>query len=305
MLNTVPLFTPIKTEREWSSLPALYLSPLLCGKEVAVFDPREVDALGNQGCKRENNDTSWALTAWKIATYILSAGILPLLAIVFNLVIRLSTKYYYIQNSVHQESQTFSPEKQAALDLVKELGENLRSLSPEFKADEDVVLAAINNSRLAFQHADPILRNTKHIVLAAVNVWGWSLKDAGPDMIKDEDIVLAAVTNWGPALKHADPILQNTKYIVLAAVNSPGNALECAGPAMKRDEGIVLASIKIFAPSIQYADPSVLKNEAIRNVLIAQIQQGELALENLLYWFGEEFEGNEEIRIVAGANEAI
>ncbi|HEX2583401.1 MAG TPA: hypothetical protein VHL30_04720 [Chlamydiales bacterium] len=93
MVQPVPIFTPVETENTLSRLPALYLSPLFCNREVAVFNRTYLN--GNQICDRKNYNTTFTATALKIATYILSAGILPLLAIVLNLAIRATTDYNY------------------------------------------------------------------------------------------------------------------------------------------------------------------------------------------------------------------
>ncbi len=93
MIHPVSTFTPIQTESKFSMLPALYLSPLTCNREIAIF--KSIDAEGNQICTRATNNTTFTATALKIATYILSVGILPLLAFVLNLAIRCGSNYQY------------------------------------------------------------------------------------------------------------------------------------------------------------------------------------------------------------------
>ena len=92
----VPTFTPVGDELSLSNAAALYLTPFLCTKEVAVITPGAIDAQGNQDCTRKEFKTNMLATVFKVASYILTVGILPLLAVLLNVLIRCKTKYQYV-----------------------------------------------------------------------------------------------------------------------------------------------------------------------------------------------------------------
>ena len=94
----VPTFTPVETENQFtlSSLPARYLGPLLCNQEIAVITSEVIDAEGYQNCRPKEMETSMVWTVLKVVSYFLSAGILPLLACMLNILIRCGTKYQFV-----------------------------------------------------------------------------------------------------------------------------------------------------------------------------------------------------------------
>jgi hypothetical protein len=95
----VPLFTPVvenENEAFLSSLPAIYLSPLFCNNDIAVIVPEAIDVAQNQDCNRRPLEATVTGTILKIISYF--TIILPLLAILLNLIIRCNTRYQYAAN---------------------------------------------------------------------------------------------------------------------------------------------------------------------------------------------------------------
>ena len=86
------------------------------------------------------------------------------------------------------------------------------------RADQGVVLAAVQNNGWALQHANPDLRNNLEVVLVAVQKDGMALECASPELRADREVVMAAVQNNGLALQHASEELRRNERVVLEAV---------------------------------------------------------------------------------------
>jgi len=98
-LIQVSTFTPVQG-RSLAYFPALYLTPIFGGREIAVLtNPVQLAADGSEGCTPSENKSSCLSTAFKIFTYILSLGIFPLLAILINLTVRACSKFHYIEEA--------------------------------------------------------------------------------------------------------------------------------------------------------------------------------------------------------------
>ena len=96
-LIKVSTFTPVESGNPLTHFPASYLAPLFGGREIAVLtNPVQINRDGSQGCTARPYEASCLSTALKIFTYIASAGILPLLALLVTLVIRACNDYHYI-----------------------------------------------------------------------------------------------------------------------------------------------------------------------------------------------------------------
>ena len=172
MANSVPTLTPVETHLKLSMFPALYLSPIthLFGgeKEIAVLDNARSEVEENQICNRIHHPTTFKATALKIATYILSAGILPLLALVLNYVIRSGTNYVYVDQvgqgnvlpgpGIHSLVRNGNPpgllnQGQQSFELIvqqyanwklTELYECLQALGPDDNLNKNAIEQAIN-----------------------------------------------------------------------------------------------------------------------------------------------------------------
>ena len=79
-------------------------------------------------------------------------------------------------------------DKKNVLTIVSEDGWQLESFD-EFADDEDVVLAAVNNSGSALQFASDRLKNDKKIVIAAVSNDPYSISFASDELQSDDDVL--------------------------------------------------------------------------------------------------------------------
>ena len=86
----------------------------------------------------------------------------------------------------------------------------LRDVGGRFRADKEVVLAAMQNG-LALYYADPELKKDREIVLAAVTQCGRALRCVGAELKKDREVVLAAFLQNILSLHDADPELRKDK----------------------------------------------------------------------------------------------
>lgn len=154
----VPLFTPVETGNPFSSVAARYLSPLFCNREIAVFDPITIDnGIMLERCTRKEDDTSLGMTIVKIVSYILSAGILPLLAFVLNLIVRAGTHYWYITDN--SEEERLLERDIRALDLSAKSNEQIEV---ELKNSIDIGLAmeGVLQKRYGQPRRQPFYRQT-------------------------------------------------------------------------------------------------------------------------------------------------
>lgn len=98
-LNNVPLFTPVcSDEFPWLKLSAQYLSPLTGNLTEAVHNTGNPIVEGNFGCSEKPYETSMVSTAIKVATYFISSGILPLLALIVLCVSRMMYQFHFMDN---------------------------------------------------------------------------------------------------------------------------------------------------------------------------------------------------------------
>ena len=123
-------------------------------------------------------------------------------------------------------------------------------ITPDYKSDQDIVLAAVSSTFAALQIAGKRFQNNKEVTLAAVNHDGVALLYASDQLQADKEVVLAAVNNNGLTLKYASDQLKADKEVVLAAVNNNGLALEYASYQLKADKEVVLAAV--------YRDPGAI-----------------------------------------------
>ncbi len=155
-------------------------------------------------------------------------------------------------------------DKKEALEIVKDDGFALETLSEEFKKDRDVVLEAIKTSGMGgLQHADKSFYKDRDLILTAVMKDGICLNRADENLKKDKEIVLAALENNGDALADAHDTLKKDKEIVLVAVKNSGWALQHADENLKKDRDIVIEAVKQNGTAIEYAHLDLKKDKEI------------------------------------------
>ena len=182
-------------------------------------------------------------------------------------------------------------DKKEALEIVKEDGFALETLSEEFKKDRDVVLEAIKTSGMGgLQNADKKFYKDRDLILIAVTKDGICLNRADENLKKDKEIVLAACKNNGDALGDAHDTLKKDKEIVLVAVKNSGWALQHADENLKKDRDIVIEAVKRDGTAIEYLDES-FKND--REIVLKAVST--LALRSVLADVAENFKKDKEI----------
>jgi hypothetical protein len=155
-------------------------------------------------------------------------------------------------------------DKKEALEIVKDDGFALETLSEEFKKDRDVVLEAIKTSGMGgLQYADKSFYKDRDLILIAVKKNGRCLNRADENLKKDREIVFAALENDGDALGDAHDTLKKDKEIVLVAVKNSGWALQHADENLKKDRDIVIEAVKQTGTAIEYAHPDLKKDKEI------------------------------------------
>jgi len=184
-------------------------------------------------------------------------------------------------------------DKKEAIEIVKEDGFALETLSEEFKKDRDVVLEAIKTSGMGgLQNADKKFYKDKDLILIAVTKDGICLNRADENLKKDKEIVLAACKNNGDALGDAHDTLKKDKEIVLVAVKNSGWALQHADENLKKDRDIVIEAVKQTGTAIEYAHPDLKKD---RDIVIEAVKRDGTAIEYL----DESFKNDREIVLKA------
>jgi hypothetical protein len=98
--------------------------------------------------------------------------------------------------------------KQEAIVAVSRNGVAIRKLSPELKADRDVVLASVSHQGYALMYASPELKADRDVVFVAVSKHGYALEYASSELKADPDMVMTAVAQNDLALHFASPELK-------------------------------------------------------------------------------------------------
>lgn len=129
----------------------------------------------------------------------------------------------------------------------------LRTAPPAARESREVVLAAIQQNGSCLQHASPDLQEDRGFVLAAVALAGDALSQASLDFQADREVVLAALRQNGCALKFAAPELRGDRDVVLAALSQNGCALEFAMWGLRADRDVVAAAVAKNALAMCFA----------------------------------------------------
>lgn len=169
--------------------------------------------------------------------------------------------------------------KKEMLKKVREDGYALEYADRVFKADKDVVLAAIKNSYGgALEYADKALKADREVVLAAVKKEGLMLEHAHKSLKADREVVLTAIkSSFGFALEYADKSLKADRELVIAAVKRNGNILEHAAKHLKADEEVALIAVRnSFGHALRFLDKPLKAN---RKFVLAAVKQDKDTLE--------------------------
>ena len=116
--ESISYFTPIRGGGQIAEVAALYLTPLTRVTEIAVMSSSETYS-------KESYRQGYFATAVKIASYICSCGILPVLALIVHAVLRRGRHYVYQSASTTAPSSSVEPSQVRQVTLRTRL-EHLR-----------------------------------------------------------------------------------------------------------------------------------------------------------------------------------
>ena len=104
-------------------------------------------------------------------------------------------------------------------------GDALHDANDEFKADKEIVLAAVQNNGQSLKFASDEFKADKEIVMLAVKC----------DQVASEENSF----HYHPALRYADHKLRNDKEIVLAALKTNKEAIWYTGYDLQIDSDVM------------------------------------------------------------------
>ena len=122
----------------------------------------------------------------------------------------------------------------------------MRWASPELRADEEVVLVAVNQRGGALEYASDALKATKTVVLAAVANYHEALFATVPELMFDDDVLDAAHVEcdgieWDSIIEDRTALMGDREYM-LPHVERNGMVLEHADISLRSDISFVRAA---------------------------------------------------------------
>lgn len=165
--------------------------------------------------------------------------------------------------------------REIVIAAVRENPSMLTKLTEEWKADRDVVLAAVRSRGEGYLlgHAAKALRADREVVLQAVK--------AGDDVVEpfayadeelqgDPDFVHQIVEIRGSAVTFASPELKRDRRIALAAVQNDGDAFMCINTSLQEDPDFVLEAVRVCGSVLRFVSDELRGNrwivlEAVQN----------------------------------------
>lgn len=126
----------------------------------------------------------------------------------------------------------YRADKDVVLAAVEYYGHNLEFADKKLKADNDVVLAAVRQNPSCLIYADKNLRKDVKLITIAAKLG--NLEIASSSIKKDKKIVLEAVKNNGSSIQFADPKLQLDKDIILAAIEQDSSSIRFCPDSIKK-----------------------------------------------------------------------
>ena len=154
------------------------------------------------------------------------------------------------------------------LTAVKRDGLSLQEF-PEWKEDEEVVLAAVKQNGRALRFT-PL--RTKNVVLEAVRQNGFAIQYV-PESMRDKEMSLEAVHKNGNTILYVPPSIRD-KEVVIAAVRQNGKVILDV-PEYMSDKEIVLAAVRQNGRVLEHL--SDLQRD--KDVILAAVEQDGYILE--------------------------
>ena len=154
-------------------------------------------------------------------------------------------------------------------------GRALAKADTRFRADREVVLAAVQQDGCTLEYASEDLRADRDVVLAAVRQRGFALKYASDDLRADREVVLTAVSRACGALQFASYDMRADREVVLTAVRESGEGARYTRKDSCADWGMALSTAQLVGWALRFANKELL---ADRDVMLAAVQQNGCAL---------------------------
>eukprot|EP01047_Picozoa_sp_COSAG01_P052331 COSAG01_NODE_5494_length_4226_cov_23.703174_1_plen_893_part_10 len=175
------------------------------------------------------------------------------------------------------------------LQLVTRCGMQLRDALLQFRADPQVVLAAVTQNGNALEFAEMerwSQRNKKTVIMAAVTQAGAALRYvqySAPELLESMSVVKAAVAQDGTALRYARGKVRTKRVVVLAAITQDSRALQYIDEKLRYDNSILGACREGVRAMIANDVDGALKFasqrwRADRETVMAAIKRDPLAL---------------------------
>ena len=182
---------------------------------------------------------------------------------------------YYIKDHFFDtinSSKSDSDSNAGAIKKVTRDPWDLEKLDDVFKADKEVVMAALQNTEVwnsgaVLEFASDTLKADKEVVIAAIKNSANAFKFAADELKLDQDVFSLAIKN-GLSLGELPEELKADKELVLGAVFCDGQNLYHAAEALKNDKDIVRAALKSTSDTFKSASDSLKVDKEIISELI-------------------------------------
>ncbi len=173
-------------------------------------------------------------------------------------------------NEARNIDKTLMEDRKFMLDAVMINGNILKYASDFMRADREIVLRSVQNSRSkgeSLQYADQKLKSDEYIVLQGIknnsSFWKKVLNYADESLKRNTDFMLTVIKKYGAALNYADETLRKDKNFILKSVKRNGGALAYVDEEFKKDKEIVLEAVKNDGRALAYADEEFKKDKEI------------------------------------------
>ena len=145
---------------------------------------------------------------------------------------------------------------------IKGLGPHMfwDSIDDKLKEDEDVLLAACRKNS-GFSYIPPRLLDNRKFILKCAKINGYILQNIDKKFCDDEEIVTAAVKNNGFCLQYASERLRNNKKIALTAISKFGHGFEYISEELKADKKLITRCLKKSDNPFEYLNEKDRDNE--------------------------------------------
>lgn len=124
---------------------------------------------------------------------------------------------------------------------LREKGELLEFLPPQYKQNKDYVLLAVKSNPLALQYSPEEFRDDREVIMAALQPDSEEVLSFASERLRsDYSVVMKAVRVDALNLQYASDKLRDNREIVLRAIKTYGGVLEDASERLQSDEELIM-----------------------------------------------------------------